>query len=117
MPHSNEHGLSDFQLGIIIDILQPYANKIQSVGLFGSRATGRFRPNSDIDMVIYCTLTEREVNSIWTEFEECYLPISVDIYAYDLIENSAFKSHIDAVVQTLFTQQDLQSAARKGASL
>lgn len=117
MPHSNNHGLSDFQLGIILNVLHPYADKIQSVGLFGSRATGKFRPNSDIDMVLYGTLTEPEINRIWTEFEDSYLPMSVDVYAYGLIDNPVFKSHIDAVLQILFTQQDLQSAARKGASL
>jgi hypothetical protein len=38
------HGLSERHIGIIRAILAPYADRIERVDLFGSRATGAYRP-------------------------------------------------------------------------
>jgi predicted nucleotidyltransferase len=101
------HNLSAFELGILLDILAPYAERIERVGLFGSRATGTARPNSDIDMVFHGDIDEALVDRLWTLFDESNLPIKVDVLGYDLIPYPPIKQHIDAVEQTLFTQADL----------
>ena len=47
------HGLQEQQLEIIKDICRKFANCIDKVSLFGSRATGSYKSYSDIDLVVY----------------------------------------------------------------
>jgi predicted nucleotidyltransferase len=105
--HIADHGLTPLQQKIIKEILQPFANQIDKVGLFGSRATGLYRNNSDIDMVIYGDLKEDDVNRLWTLFDSSPLPIKVDIQAYSLITYPPLKKHIDEVMKPLFIKNDL----------
>jgi len=101
------HGLDSNQLNIIRSILSPYAEYIDLAGLFGSRATGSYRPNSDIDMVLYGQIDEETTDRIWTIFDESLLPVKVDINTYDLIKYPPLKAHIDSVMEPLFTKEDL----------
>lgn len=101
------HCLTEQQLSVIKNIIAPYADKIDKVGLFGSRATGNFRENSDIDIALYGELDDLDVRRIWTLFDESNLAIKVDINAYNLIAYPPLKEHIDKNVKILFTKQDL----------
>ena len=109
-----EHGLTDQQLLIIRDVLTPFAHQIERVGLFGSRATGLARPNSDIDLVLYGPLDEATLDRIWTLFDSSNLALQVDVNAYDLIQYPPLKSHIDQVVKLLFTRADLSGHSPHG---
>ena len=91
-----------------IDTLRRVLARIEQVGLFGSRATGRARANSDIDVVLYGVLDEALVDRIWTLCDESDLALKVDVNAYELIEHSALKAHIDQVMQPLFSREELQ---------
>lgn len=102
------HGLSESQLSVVRSILSPYADRITKVGLFGSRATGAYRPNSDIDLVLYGQIDATLRDRIWSAFEASYLPIKVDVVAYDLITYPPFRTHIDTVMQPLWTQTELK---------
>jgi len=106
-----KHGLTERQLKIVHDILVPYAGKIERVGLFGSRATGTARANSDIDLVLYGELDEALVDRIWTLFNESLLPFTVDVQAYNLVKYPPLKNHIDNNMQPLFNRQDLLKEA------
>ena len=96
-----DHGLTHQQLRIIGDTLRPFADKITTVGLFGSRATGTYRDNSDIDLVLYGPLSAADIDRIYTLFEESPLPIKVDVVAFDRISHPLFKQHITTVMQPL----------------
>ena len=104
----SRHGLSDSQINIIQHILASFSASINTVGLFGSRATGRYRANSDIDIVLYGNLDETILDRISTLFDESLLSLKVDVVAYDLITYPPLKTHIDAVMLPLFTQKTLQ---------
>lgn len=101
------HGLSDQQIACLRAVLVDFAEKIDLVGLFGSRATGKARPNSDVDLVLYGRLNGRDLDRLWTLFEDSNLSLHVDLSVYDLIESASLKSHIDRVMQPLFTKEDL----------
>jgi uncharacterized protein len=103
----SNHWLTDKQLNTIVEILKPYAHKIDFVKLFGSRATGNYQPNSDIDLVIYGNLTEQEQDRIFTLFQDSSLSLTVDIVIYHLINYQPLKIHTDEVSCLLFTQEDL----------
>ena len=59
-------------------------------------------------MVLYGTLDTRIRDKIWSAFEESYLPVKVDVLAYDHITYPPLKAHIDAMMQPLFTQAELR---------
>lgn len=106
-----DHGLSPDHLVAIRRVLAPFAHSIDAVGLFGSRATGRARHNSDVDLVLYGDLDTAAVDRIYTLFAESLLPFTVDVQAYRLIAYPPLKQHIDDHMQPLFTQADLLNAS------
>ena len=103
------HGLSERHIGIIRAILAPYADRVTRVDLFGSRATGAYRPESDIDMVLRGTLDEAAIATIRRLLDDSLLPYKIDLCAYDLIGYSPLRAHIDLVAKTLLTQADLRA--------
>ncbi len=108
------NGLSAQQKIILKDVLRPFANKIDSVAIFGSRATGMYRDDSDIDMVIYGALSEQDVDRLWTLFDASPLALKVDVNGYNLVSYPALKAHIDMVATQLFNKQDLLAPNCKG---
>jgi uncharacterized protein len=104
------HGLNPDHIQTIKALLRPYADTIETVGLFGSRATGSYRNNSDIDMVLYGSLTESTVDRLHTVFSESLLPMRVDVKAYSLVDYPPLKAHIDSVMYPLLHRADLLTA-------
>ncbi|PCJ55920.1 MAG: nucleotidyltransferase [Candidatus Hydrogenedentota bacterium] len=101
------HGLTSHNLEVIGGILGTLAPKITQVDLFGSRSTGNYRPNSDVDILLHGNLNQEEIDRLWTLFHESNLPLSVDITSYELTHYAPLKAHMDRVRKTLFTQQEL----------
>lgn len=99
MQNNFNHGLSDKDFGIIKEILEPYKNKIDRIGFFGSRATGTYKPYSDIDLVLYGTLTEADGDHIQTLFIESQLAYKVDVVVYHTIDHLPLKHHIDQSIK------------------
>lgn len=104
---AHNFGIDEKTLSIIKNILLPFKAKIDKVGVFGSRATNTFRPNSDIDLVIFGNITEKEIDSLYTLFNESHIAIKVDVVAYEIISNPTLKQHIEAVIKPIFTKKDL----------
>lgn len=104
------HGLNAAQVGVIRGVLMPFAGRISLVGLFGSRATGKWRPESDIDLVLYGALTAGDIDRIRTLFMESSLPMQVDICLYDQIRGTPLCAHVDRVMRPLFQGEMLAAA-------
>ncbi|MCB2052812.1 MAG: nucleotidyltransferase domain-containing protein [Geminicoccaceae bacterium] len=104
-------GLSDLHREMLREILAPFADRIERVSLFGSRATGRARANSDIDLVLYGDIDDALMDRIWSLCDESALPVRVDLCAYDRIIEPALEAHIDAVASPLFERHDLLRSA------
>ncbi len=73
-----------------------------AVDVFGSRATGRARPNSDIDLVLYGPVPEAMLARLHQRFEDSLLPVSVDLLIYERIADPALKAEIDRFARMLF---------------
>ena len=86
-------GLSDQQIDSYITTLKDHG--VTRAVVFGSRAKGDFRSNSDVDIAIFDdggkVLTLREA------LDELPYPHKVDVVIYHNIENSALREHIDRV--------------------
>lgn len=109
----SQHGLSSDQLALLAAVFLPFADRISHVDLFGSRATGKWRPDSDIDLVVHGDVGEREIREIWTACDESPLLLRVDVQAFDHVAYPPLRRHIEAVAVPLFTRADL--IARRGA--
>lgn len=90
-------------------VLMPFAGQIDSAAIFGSRATGCARVNSDIDLVLYGNLTQDQVDRLYSLFEDSNLPVSVDVVAYSPALYPPLKHHIDTFARPLLTRDDLIS--------
>lgn len=96
-----DHGLSENQVRLIKNILERFAPAVESVSVFGSRATGTYKSYSDIDLVLYGDIKEETIDRLWTCFSESSLPHKVDVTAYNLVTHPPLKEHIDRVAKPL----------------
>lgn len=72
--------------------------EIDEIIVFGSRAKGNYRENSDIDLAIKVNnLDLTTLQKIEIRLEELYLPYTIDLVDYFKIENSNLIEHIDRV--------------------
>lgn len=99
---SDDFGLNDEQRALILEILSTVRDDIEQVAVFGSRAQGRHRPNSDLDLVLYGSADEAVCDRLWTLFHESRLPFAVDVTSYSTITYAPLRAHIDAVARPLF---------------
>ncbi|WP_240531903.1 nucleotidyltransferase family protein [Salinivibrio sp. YCSC6] len=85
---AREMGLKPHQYQLIHDFVFSYP-KVRYAWVFGSRATGSFRDNSDIDILIEGdTLTLNDVAIIQDQLEQSTLPYTVDIVIKNQVQSS-----------------------------
>jgi hypothetical protein len=86
----------------IYKVFEFYPN-LQNVILFGSRALGRFKPASDIDLcLIGDKLNFIDLSLIEEKIDNLMLPWKFDIVLYSFIDNEKLKEHIDLYGIELF---------------
>jgi uncharacterized protein len=86
--------LSKVQSDIVAAILAERIDRIGPVKVYGSRATGRARPGSDLDLVVFGPASERDLTDLWLAFEESDLPIKVDVVVWNKITSQRFRDEI-----------------------
>ncbi|MCI5217784.1 MAG: nucleotidyltransferase domain-containing protein [Candidatus Electrothrix sp. LOE2] len=102
----DDFGLNNKQRKLIREILLTAQDSIERVAVFGSRAQGRHRANSDVDLVIYGSADETVRDRLWTLFHESRLPFAVDVISYSTITYAPLRAHIDAVARPLFVRAE-----------
>lgn len=81
----------------IIEIFQNY-KEVDRLILFGSRAMGTYRPNSDIDLVIFTEgISFRRFLDLKAELDDLGLLYRIDLLDFNRIKNEELKSHIERV--------------------
>lgn len=88
-----KYGLSDeiyFKIKKVIEKNFKYKFKI-----FGSRARGDFKKESDIDLCIEGSVTEREKIQILNDFDLLDIPYMIDIIFYQDITKEELKRSIE----------------------
>lgn len=91
--HNN--GLKDKYQQQIISILSAHPH-VSSAWLFGSRAMGTFKPNSDIDIVLEGKqLTLTDLADLLTKIELTTIPYKVDILIKHKIKSGKLLEHIE----------------------
>lgn len=73
-------------------------HEIDQVTLYGSRAKGNYRYNSDIDLMMTApTLSWQEFNQIELEIDDLLLPWKVDLALKHQVDNEELLEHVARV--------------------
>lgn len=81
----------------------PGHDAIESVTLYGSRAKGTYRHNSDIDLMLNAPhMNWTEFNQLEREIDDLLLPWKVDMALRHQVENSDLLDHVDRVGVAVF---------------
>ena len=95
-------GLSQKELEILKEVFKKFDN-IKEVILFGSRALGKHRPSSDIDLAIKGNVDINTLSKLkFTLEEDTNLPYFFDVVIYDNLDNLELKKHIDEFGKRIF---------------
>ncbi|AMQ56427.1 nucleotidyltransferase domain-containing protein [Algoriphagus sanaruensis] len=80
--------------------------ELEKAIIYGSRAMGNFRYNSDIDLtLIGKKLGLTELLRIENELDDLLLPYQIDLSLFHQIDNPELVNHIDKYGKTLFEQK------------
>jgi uncharacterized protein len=106
----NRYGLTDAEQELICGVLRRHS-EVAEAKIFGSRAKGNFRPNSDIDLALWGNLSFSTLAAIAGELDELPLPHTFDVQAYDAIGHAPLREHIDRVGRDFYLRDDKHPAA------
>ncbi|SEF64763.1 nucleotidyltransferase domain-containing protein [Algoriphagus boritolerans] len=96
------YGIENSVWSEIVDVFQRYP-EIDRVVLFGSRAMGNFKFNSDIDLALFSKdKSFRRFLDLNTDLEDLGLLYRIDLIDFNRITNEELKSHIERVGQIIF---------------
>jgi predicted nucleotidyltransferase len=81
--------------------------EVEETILFGSRANGKFKPGSDIDLTLKgADVNLSVVNKISLELDELLLPYTIDLSIYQQIGNIDLIDHIERVGVVFYKKQN-----------
>jgi len=99
----HDTGLSPFVLGMLEKVFTRFP-EIEQVVLFGSRASGRYRPGSDIDLAVFAPdLTEQAFARLSEQLDELPIAFNIDTIHFDRLGNQALKQQILRHGKILYT--------------
>jgi uncharacterized protein len=84
---------------------------IVEVVLYGSRAKGNFRPESDIDLALVGVDDDLQAEAVAEELDELPLPYHFDVKACGAIQYAPLREHIARVGLTVYRREPDVSAA------
>ncbi len=92
-----KYGLKEDTLERIVGVFTKHS-KIERVLLYGSRAKGKYRNGSDIDLALVGkNINIQDLNKILLELDELYLPYTFDLVIFERIENVDLIDHINRI--------------------
>jgi uncharacterized protein len=97
------------QRSALRSVFARFADRLDIVGVYGSRVQSRARPGSDVDLVVYGAVTDRDLSDMRHDLEESDLSIFADVIAYDRIKHAKLREQIDKWAKPLFHRADLLS--------
>lgn len=92
--HQLKYGIETDDLNLIIETIKAN-DKVLNVNLFGSRAKGNYKQNSDLDLALITNnLTLDELLEIKINLNNLMLPFKIDIIDFNKISNNDLIEHI-----------------------
>ena len=88
-------GLKERHRKAVIDIIAGNA-RVERAVLFGSRATGTFRPASDVDVALFGDgLSMSDQVNLAAAIEELTIPQRVQLLLYGAVDSADLRKHIE----------------------
>lgn len=100
----NDFGLSENVIKMIKQVFKKYP-EIKIVKIFGSRAKGNYRPNSDIDFALWGDIDINTVGKISLDLDDLPTPYKFDVKLYNEINHLKLKNHIDRVGEIFYEKE------------
>ncbi len=100
-------GLNQQELAQILSIFRQHPEIIK-VTLFGSRAKGISRLNSDIDLAVDGIISDLQIEALAMELDELSLPYKFDVKSVAGIQNPALSEHIARVGVEIYDRAQLK---------
>ncbi|OJS99789.1 nucleotidyltransferase domain-containing protein [Marinobacter nauticus] len=96
-PQTEQFGLPSRVINGLKALFEKYP-EIEQVTLYGSRAKGNYRRNSDIDLMLTApTLSWQRFNNLELEIDDLLLPWKVDLALQHHVENQDLLEHVERV--------------------
>ena len=102
-------GLTPHEIDLIREVFRRFP-AISEVALYGSRAKGTYRPESDIDFALIGIEDAVQAEAVADELEELPLPYRFDVKAYGDIKYSPLREHITCVGISLYRRDPSDQA-------
>jgi len=97
-----EYGLKQQEVESIKQIFSSFP-EVEKAIIYGSRAKGTYRPNSDIDISLMGTeLTIGILNQISWQLDDLLLPYTIDLSNFHQINNPALVEHIERIGKVIY---------------
>ena len=104
-------GIPDADSAKVLDLIQRHPS-VHRVVLYGSRALGRQRPGSDLDLCLDAPGMELgDLLELGGALDDLLLPWRIDLQLRHLIDQEGLLHHIERVGQVLWTQQGQPSSS------
>ena len=99
-------GLTEKTIALVRTVFTKHS-EVQEVKIYGSRAMGSQRPNSDIDLAVWGRIDRRVIGRISRELDELPLPYTFDVTDYASVDHAPLKQHIDEYGKNFFSREDI----------
>jgi predicted nucleotidyltransferase len=99
----NPAPLSAHEACLIVKVFRAHP-EVAEVRIFGSRAKGTHRPESDVDLALSGKVSGLQAEAIAAELDELPLPYHFDVVVFDLIKLEPLREHIERVGIRLFPE-------------
>ena len=94
-------GLTDHEVVLMCSVFGAHPD-IREAILFGSRAKGTFRPQSDVDLALIGLADDLEAEAVADDLDRLPLPYRFDVKAHDAIAYQPLRDHIRRVGVSLY---------------
>ena len=103
--NNNSFGLSAETLAAIVKVVASVGN-VQRALIYGSRAKGTFRPNSDVDIMLEGdALTISDLSLVEERLDDLLLPWRFDVCARNRVSNEALIKEVDTWGRVVYAKQ------------
>ena len=104
-------GIPDAESTKVLELIQRHP-RVRQVVLYGSRALGRHRPGSDLDLCLDAPDMELgELLELGGALDDLLLPWRIDLQLRHLIDQQGLLEHLERVGQVLWTRQGQTSSS------
>lgn len=101
-----DFGLDKKLVDDIKELFSKYS-EIKAVKIYGSRAMGNFKHNSDIDFAIIGDFAWDFTGHIFEELDQLPIPFLFDVTDYSKISNKDLKEHIDQYGKVFYEKPNI----------